>query len=297
MKILKLLLLTTIIFGIYTYKEEIIYFLTTFNISNDELISNEYKKTDKISYISEFLEEKVTSRQDIIDAYYTILNNGYSNYNIVCDFYYEDCFDDFNEISSQPELLSHINNFVSPFNSFTTINTRSYNMSNIVIQPIKIYDEIMIEQINEKIDSIYNEIISEDMDDRTKILTFHDYIINTVSYDTIRADTGTSIYSSNTAYGPLFQGSAICSGYSDVMALFLDKIGLENYRIASDTHVWNYLFIEDNWYHLDLTWDDPITSTGENYLDHKYFLITTEELEKLDTTEHTYDKTIYIEAI
>lgn len=296
MKFIKWLVVTIIIFGIYGYREEIVYHLTTFNISNDSLISNEYKKTDKISYLSEFTGSKVTSSQDIIDAYYTILNNGYDSYNIICDFNYEDCFTDFNEISSQPELLSHINNFVSPFNSFTTINTKSYNMSNIIIEPVKIYDDYTIAAITGALNGIYEKIITDDMDTKDMILAFHDYIINTVSYDTTRAETGTSEYSSNTAYGPLFEGSAICSGYSDAMALFLDKIGVENYRIASDTHVWNYVLLDDNWYHLDLTWDDPITSNGENYLDHKYFLITTEELEELDRSEHTYDKNIYIEA-
>lgn len=296
MKLIKFILLLSIIFIIYYYKDNIVYFYSTFDVDNSNLVPNEYLKNQEFGYLNNFDDDTLSNRQDIINAYYSILNNGYDSYSLKCDFDYKECFDDFTVISKQADLLSHINNFVSPYNSFTTINSKSYNMASITIDVIKIYDDVSIAAITGGIDGIYEKIITEDMDTRTKIKTFHDYIINTVSYDSTRANTGTSNYSSNTAFGPLFEGKAICSGYSDVMALFLDKLGVINYRIASETHVWNYVYLDGTWYHLDLTWNDPITSSGIDVLDHTYFLITTEELEKLDKTEHTYNKTIYIEA-
>lgn len=57
--------------------------------------------------------------------------------------------------------------------------------------------------------------------------------------------------------------------------------------------------INGEWLHLDLTWDDPVSSDGKDYLYHKYFLIDTEELITADANitseDHVFDKTIYSE--
>ena len=176
------------------------------------------------------------------------------------------------------------------------------SLGRINIQITKIYTDEMISTLNNKINEIYNSIINESMSTEDKIKAIHDYIINNAVYDQERArevKNGSALNSyhvSNTAYGALINGLAICGGYTDAMALFLDKMGLQNYKIASDTHIWNYVLIDGVWKHLDLTWDDPVTSSGENRLEHNFFLISTSELELLDTTQHIYDKTVYIEA-
>ena len=147
------------------------------------------------------------------------------------------------------------------------------------------------------------------MDLYTKILTIHDYIINNTKYDVTRNNEGNSIYKSYIAYGPLIEGYATCNGYTDAMALFLEKLNVPNFKVAmtpdenSDTegHVWNAVLIDNKWLHLDLTWDDPVSSDGTDYLQHKYFLITTNQLEEADTsgevkvTEHQFKPTFYPE--
>ena len=50
--------------------------------------------------------------------------------------------------------------------------------------------------------------------------------------------------------------------FQKVVRLILDvyeDFGIKNYKIASSNHVWNYVYIENNWYHLDLTWDEKNT--------------------------------------
>ena len=87
----------------------------------------------------------------------------------------------------------------------------------------------------------------------------------------------------------------MCGGYADAMELFLEKLGVESFKVSSEEHVWNAVHLNDTWLHLDLTWDDPITTSGENYLTKDYFLITTEQLEKITVREHNYDKNVYKE--
>ena len=93
---------------------------------------------------------------------------------------------------------------------------------------------------------------------------------------------------SHKATGALINGKAICGGYSDAMAVFLNKLNITNYKLTSDMHVWNYVLLNNKWLHLDLTWDDPVTNTKEDMIIYTFFLVTDEELKKLDTNEHNY---------
>ena len=101
-------------------------------------------------------------------------------------------------------------------------------------------------------------------------------------------------YKSNTAIGVLLEGYGICSGYSDAMGIFLDKLGIDNYKISNDTHIWNLVKVNNKWLHIDLTWDDPIYEQNLNR--DTYFLITTAELEKLNDNTHSFNKTVFKEA-
>ena len=107
------------------------------------------------------------------------------------------------------------------------------------------------------------------------------------------ADNGKSNYHSNSAIGTLFEGKSVCSGYTDAMSLFLDKLKVKNVRIATDKHVWNGIYLDGNWYHLDLTWDDPVLSDNSNIIQYDYFMITTDELKKLDDDDHNFDTNTY----
>jgi transglutaminase/protease-like cytokinesis protein 3 len=80
------------------------------------------------------------------------------------------------------------------------------------------------------------------------------------------------------------------------MAIFLNRYGIDNYKVASVNHVWNAVKLDGKWYHLDLTWDDPIMEEGKDVVLHDYFLIDTEELFKQDKTQHMFNAAIYKEA-
>ena len=79
------------------------------------------------------------------------------------------------------------------------------------------------------------------------------------------------------------------------MELFLEKMGLRNYKVSSEMHVWNVVEINGRWYHIDLTWDDPVASDGRNYLDHSYFLINTQQLLTIESTQHNFMVDHYLE--
>mgnify|MGYP004682601167 FL=1 len=287
------------------YYREIVQFLMIHVIYQDEVLvkeANQYEKNNQWEFVKETDNFKPESKQDILNIFYTALNRGWDELTFYCPDSYKDCLDDVNEITSNQNTLSYVNNFVSTYNSYNKIRVNMNNFGRVNIEIQHIYQSSDIAELQAKVDEIYNEIIQDDMTDSDKVKAAHDYIINHTVYDEERSNEIKSgvvsdrIHTSNTAYGPLFIGKAICGGYTDAMALFLDKIGLPNFKIASENHIWNVVYIDGQWKHLDLTWDDPVVDTGENILTYNYFLISTDDLEKRNEAQHQFDKSIFQEA-
>ena len=256
---------------------------------------NDYYLNYNYKYIKNVEEIKLEKKSDILDLYYTIINSGIDTFDFYCPDEYKHCIDDVIEITNNQDYLSDINGFVHPFNSFDTIETTYDSMNKVHVTIVKTYTDKEIRDINKKVDEIINTEITDDVHKKELIKTIHDYILNNTKYDVERADSNIIRYASNTAYGVLFQGYGICSGYADTMSIFLNRYDIPNYKIASENHVWNAVKIDGEWLHLDLTWDDPITDNDKDVVLHDYFLITTDKLKTLDKTQHGYDENVYLE--
>jgi len=252
-------------------------------------------------------------KQDILNIFYTILNNGNDTGTFYCPKEYKNCIEDVKTISDDQSLLTHLNNFLHPYKSFVKIKSDIYDTGEIQIKIEYIYSKEEINYLDTEVDKLIKELLtisdkdeknddSEDdnlSEDYDKIKIIHDYIINNTKYD---LDNNKQIKSYN-AYGTLKNHLATCNGYTDLMAIFLNKLGYENFKIATTNettgHVWNVVKINNEWLHLDLTWDDPVSSDGKDYLYHKYFLINTEGLMKADenitSKEHDFNRAIYSE--
>ena len=253
--------------------------------------SNEYKKDYEFKFVKMSKEYVPYSYEALINIIYSTLNNGWDTFTFYCPDEYTNCLKDITKISNDTTLLSNINNFVHPFNNYSKIGIITSTTGEVTINVTKLYSNEDINKINVKVDEIITKQITNDMSIEDKILKIHDYIINNTKYDTKK--------SSDNAYdakGPLFDGVAVCSGYADLMAIFLTKFGVSNFKVASDTHVWNAVYINNEWLNIDLTWDDPVTKDSNvDTLLHQFFLVNTDTLLEFDTKDHTFDTTIYQE--
>ena len=143
--------------------------------------------------------------------------------------------------------------------------------------------------------NVFHIEVTKELSTKDKIKAIHDYIINHTEYDTLKTkNINDTTYHSNTAYGVLIEGYGICSGYSDAMKLFLDKLNIINYKISNDQHIWNLVYLDGTCLHLDLTWDDPVSD--KNITRDNYFLISTKTLKELNDDVHYYDANIFKEA-
>ena len=114
-------------------------------------------------------------------------------------------------------------------------------------------------QIEQAAQAVLSSIITKDMSELQKIVAVHDYLVLNCSYDT-RVTTNNAPHDSFTAYGALINKVAVCQGYTAAFQLMMQKLGIPGIVVQSTAmnHTWNLVRYEGNWYHVDVTWDDPI---------------------------------------
>lgn len=261
------------------------------------LDSNKYHKDASYLFVQETTDFTPYSYQDLLNIIYSIINNGWNSFTFYCPKEYSECISDIKNISVNDTLLTEINNYVDPFNSFSTLQTLYDENGEITIKLTKTYTDEKINTINDKLNTMLNNLIKDNMSTKDKLLAIHDAIINNTKYDTEKNNSGSSKYHSNTAYGVFMEGYATCNGYADAYALALDRLGVKNYKVSSSTHIWNAVYYDDEWLHIDLTWDDPVSTDGKDYLYHKYFLVNNDQMKKEDgdLQDHIFDTKIFQE--
>lgn len=120
-----------------------------------------------------------------------------------------------------------------------------------------------------------------------KIMTIHDYIIDNIEYDSTYEALGT--YS---LYGAFIGKTCVCEGYAKSLKYLANSINIEceimqgtatNSTGKTESHAWNCIKLDGNWYLMDTTWDDPII-VGNGYkvnvFKYKYFLKGSQSFEK-----------------
>lgn len=124
--------------------------------------------------------------------------------------------------------------------------------------------------------AVHNALVTPGMSEYDQVKAFHDWLVNNTEYDFTFSD------SSYDAAGPLLYGRAVCDGYSKALDLLCYLSGIECLRINGEGngggHAWNKVKIDGQWYNIDVTWDDPVSTRP--ILRYNYFLISDNALAK-----------------
>lgn len=128
-------------------------------------------------------------------------------------------------------------------------------------------------ELNRQACHIIANLVSPGMTEVQKETVIHDYIVN-------RAVYGFSDHCYD-AYGALIQKEAVCQGYSRAMILLSSLAGVYCMEVVGTdqgtAHSWNIVRLDGEYYHVDVSFDDPI---GEvDVLRHYYFNVTDRDLE------------------
>lgn len=302
MKILKFLVVLLTLFACfvftYGYLNELEVFTTLINFyerTPSTLYQNEYKKDIDIDFVKLTDNFEANDRQELLNIYYTIIYSGMDEFTFYCSSKFTSCIENVISINNDANLLSQMNNFVNVFNSFRNIKTTYTTNGKVTISINRTYNTDDINLINSKLDNIEKIIYKDSFSEYDKVLAIHDYIVNNTKYNV--EDENKIGTPSSTAIGVLLNNLATCNGYTDTASLLLDRLNIPNIRISSENHIWNLVYINGKWLHMDVTWDDPVNSLNKDMLTHDYFLKTTKEFDEIGKlnpkNQHNFDREIY----
>ena len=152
---------------------------------------------------------------------------------------------------------------------------------------------------------IVGQIIKSNMSDYECVKAIHDYLVKNVNYDSKSIADGSindnEGHPSHTAEGALCKNLAVCDGYAKAFELLCAESGIYAYMMYGDginpdgqkeSHAWNVVKVNGEWYQVDCTWDDPVINgsvvTDGSNLTYTYFLLTDTEMYKDHVLDASY---------
>ena len=141
-----------------------------------------------------------------------------------------------------------------------------------------------IDQAIAQIEQVKNQILQNRTGNPYEnIRMVHDYLVENIQYDSTLSKA--NIYN---VYGALVSRECVCEGYARAFKYLLDELGIPcvmvigtgtNSQGQTENHAWNYVQLNQRWYAVDTTWDDPVIiggGTASEESKYKYFLVGAE---------------------
>lgn len=158
----------------------------------------------------------------------------------------------------------------------------------------------VISTVQQGIAHALKSIDKNNMSDLEMALILHDYIVRECDYylvdyesegitkeqfDALHPNEQIKYYPDYafTAEGVFINRNAVCQGYAIAYSTLLMECGITSCIVTSDPmcHAWNMVKLDEEWYHVDATWDDPSDMRG-GFVYHKYFLKSDNEFTALE---------------
>jgi len=140
-------------------------------------------------------------------------------------------------------------------------------------------------EVDRQVREVLDRLITPEMNDHQRVKVIHDWIVLRLAYD-----VGLNRY---TAYEALRTGKAVCQGYALLAYKMFNAAGIParivEGAVPESDHAWNLVRVGGRWYHLDVTWDDPVPDRG-GAVSYDYYLKTDEEMRKDHTWTREYPR-------
>lgn len=163
---------------------------------------------------------------------------------------------------SRGEWMNYTEECSSTDYSFTMTATGTYNFRFYIMDRASTVNylrtNIYINVSDPNYPSIYSIVQSAvancnnetDSSDYQKALWLHDWLLTQLDYD--------NSLKWSSAESALTRGLGTCQAYESAYSKLLTAAGIENAETRStyDGHTWNAVKLDDEWYQVDVTWDD-----------------------------------------
>lgn len=144
--------------------------------------------------------------------------------------------------------------------------------------------------------------LPENSSDEEKLKLLHDWEIHRMYYDNVSVNHPDQRKKQDAVSVIKYQ-MGVCEGYANLFTAVERVFGIKGRVQVSEkiNHAWNNTYLNNKWYIVDSTWDDPITSYSDDYCDiaadrniYTYFLISTEDDASLDKNHLCPDEKVEV---
>jgi Uncharacterized protein involved in cytokinesis, contains TGc (transglutaminase/protease-like) domain len=194
-----------------------------------------------------------------------------------------------NVIQDEMDKLKYTNPYEAYNISSYKLQMYSWSGSNnvkVTVECVYRMSAEMATDLDSKARTIVAEIAPNSMSQAQKERAIHDWIINNTKYD--------QSYSIYDPYNTLIKHTGVCEGYSLLAQKMFNIAGIKSMVVEGsskgESHAWNLVYINGKWRHVDLTWDDPVSSI--DVLRYDYYNLTDKEISE----DHSWDKSKYPKA-
>lgn len=143
------------------------------------------------------------------------------------------------------------------------------------------------EKMLEEVDGVVDEILADapsNPSDYELVKYIHDELCNRITYE----DNGDEL--DHNMYGTLVNGEGVCEGYAKAFMYVLNKAGIEALYFSGTSlrdgvavsHAWNGVYLDDELYYFDITWDD----IESEYVSYSQFALDSNNIMR----NHSFDK-------
>lgn len=201
-------------------------------------VTVDYLVTDESIFYHMVEENVLKYRSDI--SFKTTLNPDNINYMKI----FSDVVDKDSYIGSQ--LYSYRYQYI--------YNGSNYDVKLSINKPI--FHRVILTKMRAR--EIAKALRKKNLSDYETVKAVHDYIVLTNEYS----------YSESGAYNAFYLTESACNGYAYAFYVIMEEVGIPATCEFGGNHEWNRVMIDNEWYNIDLTWDD---AGGTNVV-YDYFL-------------------------
>ena len=127
-----------------------------------------------------------------------------------------------------------------------------------------------LSEIDALAEGVFSANVTDGMTQREAAEVLYTCLTETVRYDhRYYSDRANMPFDSQTAYGALHDGLAICGGYAQALQALFEKAGIPCYTVSgsmgSEYHMWNIAYLDGEWCYFDATSDRGRADYWFNY--------------------------------